>query len=91
MAVLDIATGKVTKVRDVPLNAQLLDFRWSPDGKQIAYLWRRINEGHADEDALDRETEYHLIVCDTDGTNSKTVLTEKGTGRGMALSDLDWR
>jgi RNA polymerase sigma factor (sigma-70 family) len=91
MVVLDIATGKVTKVQDVPLNIQLLEFCWSPDGKQIAYLWRTIAEGDASEDLLAKETETHLIVCDPDGKNQKTILSEKGTGIGMALSELDWR
>jgi Tol biopolymer transport system component len=91
MSVLDIASKKVSKVQDLPLNAQLIDYCWSPDGKQIAYVWRRFNPADTDEDAADKETEAHLIVCDPDGKNAKTILTEKCTGRGAALSEINWR
>jgi Tol biopolymer transport system component len=91
MYVLDIASGDVTKVEDLPLNARLIDFCWSPNGKQIAYVWRRFNPADTDEDAADKETEAHLIVSDPGGKNAKTVLTEKCTGRGMALSEVNWR
>lgn len=91
MCVLDIASGKVTRVQDLPLNAQLIDFCWSPDAKQIAYVWRRFNAADTDADAADKETEAHLIVCDPDGKNAKTILTEKCTGRGQALSEVNWR
>lgn len=91
LIVLHIASGKVAKVRDVPLNVQLLDCCWAPDGRQIAYLWRTVAEGAPADGALEKETETHLIVCDPDGGNQKTVLSEKGTGIGMAMSELDWR
>ena len=38
---LDIATKKVTEVRDVPKNAIVYYACWSPDGKQIAYTWQQ--------------------------------------------------
>ena len=41
LVVLDVATGKVSKVADVPLNAEVQGFCWSPDGKKIAYTWRK--------------------------------------------------
>jgi len=91
MVILDIASGKATKVQDVPLNAQLHDFCWSPDGKQIAYIWRRVNEADTDENAVAKETEMHLIVCDTNGGNAKTIFTMKCTGYGLPISGLNWR
>jgi RNA polymerase sigma factor (sigma-70 family) len=92
LAVHDLAFDKVMKVKDVPLNGQVLEFCWSPDGKQIAYLWRTIAEGDPTSDEVRaKETESHLVICDPDGSNPKTILSEKGTGIGMALSELDWR
>ncbi|MBN9122047.1 MAG: sigma-70 family RNA polymerase sigma factor [Planctomycetes bacterium] len=91
LSVIDVTTGKTTEVRDVPLNADLLDFCWSPDGKQIAYMWRQRREGQNKEEVFKLETESHLIVCDPDGRNQKTVLSAKGTGYGVTLSELDWR
>jgi hypothetical protein len=54
-------------------------------------VWRTIAEGDPADGALEKETESHLIVCDADGRNQRTVLSEKGTGFGLALSELDWR
>lgn len=60
---------------------------WSPDGKRIAYTWRRTNnEGIAQE-----ETEAFLVVCDPDGKNEKTVVTEKVQGKVGTLMHVDWR
>ena len=33
--------GKVSELPDVPLNAEIQGFSWFPDGKKIAYTWRR--------------------------------------------------
>lgn len=91
MAVLDIATGKATKVEEVPLNAELQGYCWSPDGKQIAYCWREVHAGKPEE-VRDKETETHLIVCDPDGKNAKTILTEKGMGQWhVTIGGIDWR
>lgn len=92
LAVLDLATGKIAKVEEVPLNAEYSEgYCWSPDGKKIAYTWREKHEGKA-EDLVDRETESHLIVCDSDGKNAKTVLSVKGKGQWhVMLGGVDWR
>lgn len=92
LSVIDIATGKVAKVKEVPLNAEPSEcFCWSPDGKKIAYTWREKHEGKP-ADVQDRETESHLIVCDPDGKNAKTVLSVRGKGQWhVMLGGVDWR
>jgi RNA polymerase sigma factor (sigma-70 family) len=90
-SLLDIGTGKMTPIADVPLNAELQAYCWSPDSKKIAYSWREIHEGKP-EDLISKETESHLIVCDPDGKNQRTILSEKGAGQWhVTLSGLDWR
>jgi RNA polymerase sigma factor (sigma-70 family) len=85
--------GKVAELPDVPLNAEIQTCCWSPDGKKIAYTWRQI---HAEKGAPgkpdERETESHLCVCDADGKNHKTILSEKGKGAYViTLGNVDWR
>ena len=71
------------------LNAAVLGYCWSPDGKRIAYTWRQV---HEDEEDAERETESHLVVCDPDGKNQKTLATEKArTARLTTLAAVDWR
>ncbi len=89
--VLDIATGKIIVVGDVPLNGDLQGYCWSPDGKQIAYTWREKHEGKP-EDLINKETESHLVVCDPDGKNQKTIASEKGQGQWIVtIGQVDWR
>jgi RNA polymerase sigma factor (sigma-70 family) len=85
--------GKVAEVADVPKNAQIQGFCWSPDGKKIAYTWREVHKEKAEEGKVDdRETESHLVVCDADGKNAKTILSEKGKGQWhITLSSVCWR
>jgi RNA polymerase sigma factor (sigma-70 family) len=85
--------GQVKELADVPANAQIHGFCWSPDGKQIAYTWREIHKEKVEEGkADDRETESHLVVCDADGKNAKTVLSEKGQGQyRITLGSVCWR
>ena len=91
LVVLEIATGKQTKVEDVPINAEIQGYCWSPDGKRIAYTWRQLHDGEP-KDVIDRETESHLVICDPDGKNAKTILTEKGQGQWhITLAGVDWR
>src|SRR5207253_2052979 len=73
LVVADVATGTVTPVEGIPLDAEVQGYCWSPDGKRVAYAWQRtINAGTTQE-----ETEAYLVVCDPDGRNEKTVVTEK--------------
>lgn len=92
LMIVDVETGKLTKVEDVPLNAELQQsYCWSPDGKKIAYTWREVHQGKP-EDLVNKETESHLIICDPDGKNAKTIATEKGKGQWhITISGVDWR
>jgi uncharacterized protein (TIGR03067 family) len=91
LAVLDVATGKWEKVADTPMNGDIMGYCWSPDGKKIAYTWRQVPEGKP-EDTIDKETESHLVICDPDGKNQKTVLTEKGISQWqIVLAGVDWQ
>lgn len=89
--VVETATGKATAIEDVPLNAELLGYCWSPDGKRIAYIWRQVHEGKP-EDNNGKETESFLVVCDPNGKNAKAILTEKSNNPLLnTLCELDWR
>jgi RNA polymerase sigma factor (sigma-70 family) len=91
LVVFDVATGKTSAVRDVPLNGFIVSFCWSPDGKRIAYVWREIHEGQPAE-VFDKETESHLVVCDADGRNQKTLVSATGKGQWqITLVGVDWR
>ena len=91
MTVLDISTGKSVLVGDVPKNGEIAGARWSPDGKRIAYVWRQLHGGKT-EDVADKETEWRLVVCDPDGRNAKTILTETGPNPfARPLGLVDWR
>ncbi len=85
--------GKVVELADVPQNAEIQGYCWSPDGKRIAYTWRQIHAEKAEEGKADeRETESHLCVCDADGKNHNTILTEKGAAAyHLTLGSVDWR
>ncbi len=91
LVLLDTKTGTVAAVQDVPMNAFVMGYCWAPDGKKIAYTWREVHEGKP-EDLIERETESHLIVCDPDGKNAKTIVSQKGKGQWhITLAGVDWR
>ncbi len=100
LTVFDIASKTFSPVADIPRNAELQGYCWSPDGKQIAYAWREIHEGKRDAEhggdkqmeLIKKETASHLIVCDPDGKNPKTIATEKAPGQWWyTISAVDWR
>jgi RNA polymerase sigma factor (sigma-70 family) len=87
LVVADVATGATTPVEGIPLDAEVQSYCWSPDGRLVAYTWRRtINEG-----TIQEETEAYLVVCDPDGRNEKTVVTEKHAAKVGTLMHVDWR
>lgn len=84
LAVLDSATGKSTTVGDTPLTGEILGYCWSPDGTRIAYHWRELPEG--------KEPESHLVVCDPNGNNARTIASEKRRiPVTFTLGRVDWR
>jgi RNA polymerase sigma factor (sigma-70 family) len=91
LVVLDIENGKASRVADTPLKAFVLGICWSPDGKRIAYTWQERHEGNPD-DLIGKETESQLVVCNPDGKNRKTIVTEKARGQWITtLGQVDWR
>jgi len=92
LTVLDIPTGESTAVGDTPADGEILSHCWSPDGKRIAYIWRQLFLDAWHEGAPRKETESHLVVCDPDGKNARTIASEKGTNpRAITLGWVDWR
>ena len=92
LIVIDVATGKATKVQDVPQNANVQGFCWSPDGKRIAYSWRQLHDTTKPEELDEKEIESFLVVCDPDGKNQKTIATEKAKGQwNVTIGHVDWR
>jgi RNA polymerase sigma factor (sigma-70 family) len=91
LRLVEMDTGKSAAVDDIPLNAEVLGFCWSPDGKCIAYIWREVHEGKP-EDNVGKETESFLVVCDANGKNAKTIATEKANDPfHNTMGELDWR
>src|SRR5262249_15365239 len=84
LAVLDVATRKARSVADVPLNGEIQSHCWSPDGKRIAYCWSEPQDNPAVQ-----EIETHVIICDPDGKNAKTVVSEKGPL--VTIPGMDWK
>ena len=92
--VLDIATRKRQPLADFPLNAQALGVAWSPNGKEVAYIWRQnhVEELRAGERTGNLETEAFLIVADADGKNARTKFSDKvGNAYSPIFLSIDWR
>ncbi len=89
-AVLDLVTGKTTKLVDFQHSADVQQLCWSPDGKRIAFFWRDRLEG-TPEEINEKETTTAVVVCDPDGKNQKTIAIAKGKGLLQTISGLDWR
>jgi Tol biopolymer transport system component len=98
--VLDVQTKKRQRLAGTPLNGLILGYCWSPDGKQMAYTWKRVEPGvplaentdNQNDPKLKTETESHLIVADADGKNQKTLLSVKAqSGPQITIGSVDWR
>lgn len=91
LRVLDLATGKAEPVAGPSERAEIRGFCWSPDGKRIAYTWREVHRGKK-EDLRNKETLSHLVVCDPDGKNAKTIASEKGPNPwANTIEEVSWR
>ena len=98
--IYNLKTTKVVKVADVPLDAFIWEYAWSPDSKKVAYVWKRMEPGaplganlqNLSDPKARTETETHLNVADMDGKNSKTILSAKSqTSFDFPISNLIWR
>lgn len=96
----DLKTRKSERVADVPLNALIQSFVWSPDSRKIAYSWKRLEPGvplaanlnDLNNPKLKTETESHLTVAAASGKDARTVFSAKApTSVSVIISDLDWR
>lgn len=65
-----------------PADVECLGVAWSPDGKRIVSCWRL-------EGWKDRQT-WHVVVCDADGRNVRTVSTFEMKADEQIRS-VDWR
>jgi Tol biopolymer transport system component len=87
LVVADVASGAATAVEGIPLDAEVQGYCWSPDGRRVAYTWgRTINDG-----TTQAEAEAYLVVCDPDGRNERTVVTDKHPSKVGTLLHVDWR
>lgn len=98
--VYNLKSKERERVEEVPENALLIGYCWSPDGKRLAYTWKQVQPGvplalnleNLKNPKVRTETESHLIVCDADGKNAKTVVTCKAEDApAITLGEPDWR
>ena len=84
----------------MPLNGQFFGYAWSPDGKQLALSWKRVEPGaplaenikNMDDPKINTETESHLVIADADGKNLKVLMSEKAPrSTTITVGPLDWR
>jgi Tol biopolymer transport system component len=69
------------------LNAEVMGYCWSPDGKRIAYSARLVPA-----EGAGGETESFLMVVDADGKNPVTLLSEKANNADtITVAAVDWR
>lgn len=87
LVVAEVATGAVTPVGGVPAGVEVQAYCWSPDGRRVAYTYRRtVNPG-----TTQAATEAGLIVCDPGGGNAAAVLTDEHPSNVGTLMHVDWR
>ena len=79
MVRVDIADGKAAEVSHHEKQG-LASCAWSPAGKRVAYLWY---------DATTRDN-AHLVTCDPDGRNAKSVTIPTPNGDANELMILGW-
>ena len=85
---LEVGSGVCQALTTDPASSDSLP-AFSPDGRRIAYVWR---ERHPPGTDRMTETHSHLTVCDPDGANQRTILSEKGQQVGsIVLGGVDWR
>jgi RNA polymerase sigma factor (sigma-70 family) len=94
--VLDVASKKRQPLADFPENGEAGGVAWAPDGKRIAYTWKRLHPDLLKKDALNDllgiATEAFLMVADADGRNAKTVASGRSDNAlNRIFGSIDWR
>jgi RNA polymerase sigma factor (sigma-70 family) len=88
LALIDVETKKRRRISQETNGQFVGGYCWSPDGKKIAYVWRR------DRDNENQGWETFLMVMDADGQNSSVVLSEKSSRTNNWYNPFgcpDWR
>jgi dipeptidyl aminopeptidase/acylaminoacyl peptidase len=94
--VYDLTTKTRNQLAEIPPNAAIVGFCWSPDGKKVAYTWRQAQPGEPPPDwakskndpKLKPGTESFLVIADPDGKHPKTVLSGSDA---TTIATVDWR
>jgi Tol biopolymer transport system component len=73
LVLIDIKTGQRRRVSQETNGLFLGGYCWSPDGRRIAYVWRK--DRNIDNEAW----ETFLMVMDADGQNAHVLLSEKSS------------
>ena len=79
MVRVDVAAGTATDVAHHK-NLGMAGSRWSPGGRRVAYLWYDATATRA----------AHLVLCDPDGRNAKSVVIPTPDGEPNRLAILGW-
>ena len=79
LVMLDIATCKSTKLEDVPPDAEIQGYCWSPDGKRLPTC--APNSRGKPEDLIEKETESHLASSATLMKESEDDCHREGKGQ----------
>jgi Tol biopolymer transport system component len=97
--VYDLTAKTRTRLAEVPPNALVVSYCWSPDGKKVAYTWRPIRPGVSlphytespNDPKLKAETDSFLVIADPDDRNPKTVLSGKAGDVTTSIGTVGWR
>jgi RNA polymerase sigma factor (sigma-70 family) len=84
LALVDVKTGQRKRVSQETNGQFVGGYCWSPDGKRIAYVWRK------DRDNEDQAWETFLMVMGADGQNARVVLSEKSSHTDHWYNPFGW-
>ena len=93
--VYDLTAKTRTKPAEIPPNAAIMGFCWSPDSKKVAYTWRQSQPGEPRPHFADSKNELKLKA----GTESYLVMQARrqsadaltGAGESATIRDDRWR